>query len=236
MNNWIFWVLSKNPKTNPPNATIGPVTLLFPLIAAHTHCLVPIHGYDPTRPVPLRPAPGHHKADPCWGHCTAVPRPTTGVVTRPALVRVFPVLFSLCPCTRREGEGERGRAGYDDGRAARPSLLLSNKAKKKKKMKKLQALELWRARDNGLRLLWTSSILSAHVLKICYCIRARAWSFCKFPKPFLCLRKKKAFEEESSVGCRKKCSSLEAAVNNKLQRKLVRDVPIQKSFRVPQKN
>lgn len=38
------------------------------------------------------------------------------------------------------------------------------------------------------------------------------------------------------MGCRKKCSSLEAAVDNKLQRKLVRDVPIQKSFLVPQKN
>jgi hypothetical protein len=67
-------------------------------------------------------------------------------------VRVFPVLFSLCPCTTRERERERRQAGYEDGRAARPSLLLSNKAKKKKK-KKLQALELWRARDNGLRLL-----------------------------------------------------------------------------------
>jgi hypothetical protein len=68
-------------------------------------------------------------------------------------VRVFPVLFSLCPCTTRERE--KRRAGYDDGRAARPSLLLSNKAKtkKKKKKKKVRALELWRARDNGLRLL-----------------------------------------------------------------------------------
>jgi hypothetical protein len=53
----------------------------------------------------------------------------------------------------RERERERRRAGYDDGRAARPSLLLSNKAKKKKRKKKLRALELWRARDHGLRLL-----------------------------------------------------------------------------------
>jgi hypothetical protein len=182
-------VLSKDPKKNPPNATIGPLTLPSPLFAAHTHCLVPIHSHDPARPVPLRPTPGHPKADPCWGHCTAVPRPTTGVVTRPALVRVFPVLFSLCPCTTREREREEAR-GLRRRPCCRPSLLLSNKAKKKKK--KLRALELWRARDNGLRLLWTSSILSAHVLKICYCIRARAWSFCKFPKPFLCLREKKS--------------------------------------------
>lgn len=92
-----------------------------------------------------------------------------------------------------ERERKRRRAGYDDGRAGRSSLLLSNKAKKeKRKKKKLRALELWRARDHGLRLLGTSSILSAHVLKICCSIRARAWSFCKFPKPFLCLRRKKS--------------------------------------------
>jgi hypothetical protein len=236
MNNWFILVLSKNPKKNPPNATIGPVSLPSPLFAAHTHCPVPIHSYDPARP---GPCPwGRHPATPSPTHAESIARPSQG---RPLVLLPFRRSWGCSRfCSpyvhaRREREREKRRAGYDDGRAARPSLLLSNKAKKKKK-KKLRALELWRARDTGLRLLWTSSILSAHVLKICYCIRARAWSFCKFPKPFLCLRKKKTFEEESSVGCRKKCSSLEAAVDNKLQRKLVRDVPIQKSFRVPQKN
>lgn len=61
-------------------------------------------------------------------------------------------------------------------------------------------------------------------------------AFVSFQNHFYALEKKKAFEEDSSVGCRKKCSSLEAPIDNKLQRKLVRDVPIQKSFRVPQKN
>ncbi len=80
MNNWFFLVLSKNPKKNPPNATIGPVTLLFPLFAAHTHCLVPIHSYDPARPC-------------SWGRHPATPRPTRAEgIARPSQGRPLVLL------------------------------------------------------------------------------------------------------------------------------------------------
>ncbi len=195
MNNWIYLVLSKNPKKNPPNATIGPLTLPSPTICG-AHSLPGAHPW--LWPGPARAPWGRHPATPRPTRAEGIARPSQG---RPLVLLPVrrswgcsPVLFSLCPCTTRARAREREReeaSGLRRRPCCRPSLLLSNKAKKKKK-KKVRALELWRARDNGLRLVWTSSILSAHVFKVYYCIRARAWSFCKFPKPFLCLPKKKS--------------------------------------------
>jgi len=203
MNNWIFLVLSKNPKKNPPIATIGPVTLLFPLFAAHTHCLVPIHSYDPARPVLLRPTPGHPKADPCWGHCTAVPRPTTGVVTRPALVRVFPVLFSLCPCTTREREREGERATTT---AVLAAPLSCSPTKRRRRRGRRRSCELWSC---GARVTTACDCFERHrsclhmSWKFAIAFEQGRGAFVSFQNHFYALEKKKAFEEESSVGCRK---------------------------------